>query len=121
SQVAHDALKAQRHLRGPHVFCDEESGARLSYDQLRRLGEKVGLHGWHVLRHTFGTMLSSRGVPLRAIQEWLGHADIKTTMVYAHFSPVMEEAIEVLDSQKTWQPGANSLAHRVKSDGETDG
>ncbi len=37
---------------------------------------------WHSLRHTFGTELAARGVPLPVIKELMGHADIKTTMRY---------------------------------------
>lgn len=33
------------------------------------------------LRHTFGTQMAA-GAPLRAIQEWMGHADAKTTEIY---------------------------------------
>jgi hypothetical protein len=32
------------------------------------------------------------GIPLRTIMEWMGHKDIKTTMVYAHYSPSEREA-----------------------------
>lgn len=113
------ALKAQRHLRGPHVFCDDD-GAPLPYWRALELAQAVGLAGWHILRHTFGTTLSARGVPLRAIQEWMGHADIKTTMVYAHFSPVLDSAIAVLDTGETWQPAANRMAGTPTSGGDSD-
>ena len=31
-------------------------------------------------------------VPLRTLQAWMGHADIKTTMVYTHYAPGANEA-----------------------------
>lgn len=33
---------------------------------------------FHDLRHTFGTRMAGVGVPMRVLQEWLGHADFKT-------------------------------------------
>ena len=42
---------------------------------------------FHELRHTFGTQMAAAGAPLRAIQEWMGHADAKTTEIYAHYAP----------------------------------
>jgi integrase len=47
---------------------------------------------FHDLRHTFGTTCAAAGIPLRTIMEWMGHKDIKTTMVYAHYAPSEEEA-----------------------------
>jgi integrase len=38
----------------------------------------------HCLRHTFGTELAGRGVPLPVIQELMGHAKIDTTRRYIH-------------------------------------
>ena len=38
-------------------------------------------------RHTFGTQMAAAGAPLRGIQEWMGHADAKTTEIYAHYAP----------------------------------
>ncbi len=38
----------------------------------------------HGLRHTVGYLLTAMGRPLREIQEALGHADPKTTAIYAH-------------------------------------
>jgi integrase len=42
---------------------------------------------FHELRHTFATRMAAQGVPLRKLQEWLGHADIKTTEIYMHYAP----------------------------------
>ena len=41
---------------------------------------------FHDLRHTFGTQMAAAGAPLRAIQEWLGHADLRTTLIYADYA-----------------------------------
>jgi integrase len=53
----------------------------------------------HALRHTCASRLIQRGVPLKVVQEWLGHKDITTTMRYAHLSPQnLLEAVSALEN-----------------------
>lgn len=49
-------------------------------------------HRFHDLRHTFGTRMAAAGVPLRTLQEWMGHRDIATTQRYADYAPSAHEA-----------------------------
>jgi len=42
---------------------------------------------WHALRHTFASHFMMRGGNILTLQKLLGHADLKTTMRYAHLAP----------------------------------
>jgi site-specific recombinase XerD len=67
---------------------------------LMRAYRAAGLRpiGWHTGRHTFASHLAMRGVPLKVIQELLGHASIVTTQRYAHLAPhVARDAVKLLD------------------------
>ena len=46
---------------------------------------------FHDLRHTFGTRMIAKA-DIRRVQEWMGHADVQTTMRYLHYAPRGDEA-----------------------------
>jgi site-specific recombinase XerD len=42
----------------------------------------------HQLRHTFGSLLLDRGVPLEQVSEFIGHSSISITKdIYGHLLP----------------------------------
>ena len=102
-----DALKSHRHLRGRFVFCQEDGKpltAGMMTAPLRRALQAAGITreqgqiGWHDLRHTYGSHLAMKGVPLKVIQELMGHATIQMTERYAHLSPeTRKRAVAALD------------------------
>lgn len=53
----------------------------------KRMLKKAGLRDirLHDLRHSCASLLLANGVPMKQIQEWLGHSDFSTTAnIYAH-------------------------------------
>ncbi len=81
------------------VFPDPVTGAPLDkagiLRRLRKALKAAGLpvaHRFHDLRHTFGTAMAAAGVPMRTLQEWMGHKDIKTTERYADYAPRARDA-----------------------------
>ena len=35
--------------------------------------------------------MAAAGVPMRTLQEWMGHRDFKTTLIYADYAPSARE------------------------------
>ena len=51
---------------------------------------------FHCMRHTFGT-LAAREWQLQDVQFYMGHADVKTTMIYVHARPRTDAARDLGD------------------------
>ncbi len=60
---------------------------------------------FHHLRHTFGT-LAVQVWPLHDVQAYMGHANVQTTMLYAHHVPSTERRTR---SRAWWRVGPSSL------------
>jgi integrase len=75
------------------VFCHPHTGGVYDPSKLRKrfaeAAQRAGIRPvrFHDLRHTFGTQMAAAGAPLRAIQEWMGHTDYRTTSIYADYAP----------------------------------
>jgi integrase len=73
---------------------------------------------FHDLRHTFGTAMAGAGVPMRTLQEWMGHRDLKTTQRYADYAPSRHEAEWV---QAAFAPRGHNGGHKVTASQSTSG
>lgn len=76
------------------------------YDYIRKQFDAMReTLGWsdkyviHTFRHTCATRLVQKGVNLPSVSQWMGHRDIKTTMIYIQFSPDhLKDAVDKLQS-----------------------
>lgn len=90
-------MKERSHWRGaeedPWLFLSQKGG-KLSrqrlYELLKMYGKKsgisIGAHP-HMLRHACGFALANAGADTRLIQDYLGHRNIKHTVIYTASNP----------------------------------
>lgn len=103
-----DGLHQASRRRGDDdlVFADPMTGGPLAKAAILRRFRKAlraahldDTHRFHDLRHTFGTRMAAAGVPMRTLQEWMGHRDIATTQRYADYAPApAHEAALIADA-----------------------
>jgi integrase len=75
------------------VFAHPQLGTVVDSSKLRKrfvaARDRAGVRQirFHDLRRTFGTQMAAAGAPLRSLQEWMGHGDFRTTLIYAQYAP----------------------------------
>ncbi len=91
-------------IKGEYVFM--KNGSIMKKDFLSsRFGRAIKLaeldkkYHFHSLRHSFASLLIQKGVSIYTVSKLLGHADIKTTMIYSHLrTEDLRNAINVLNN-----------------------
>jgi site-specific recombinase XerD len=105
------ALKAylkQRTSAAPSLFLskrNEPISRRMLDVLIKEYGKRSGIPAskrhFHVLKHSIATHLLDAGAGLRLVQDWIGHASIRNTVIYAQLTSRRrdEEARKVFASQ----------------------
>jgi integrase/recombinase XerD len=63
--------------------------------RMAQLPENCNIHG---LRHSFGTDLLRKGIPINRVSEMMGHSTIEVTKIYQHLTPEdLYESIRDID------------------------
>ncbi len=105
------------------VFCHPATGDVLDHSALvRRYKAALKSAGvrsarFHDLRHTFGTRMASAGAPMVALQDWMGHAQLATTEIYADYAPRRDEAAMV---EAAFSPSSHSSSHSEPNSTDLD-
>jgi integrase/recombinase XerD len=72
---------------------------------MKHYGKRAGIpeskQHFHALKHSIATHLLDAGADLRFVQDWIGHASIRNTVIYAQLTSRRrdEEAQKVFASQ----------------------
>ncbi|MET4073541.1 tyrosine-type recombinase/integrase [Hymenobacter sp. UYCo722] len=64
----------------------------------------------HTARHTFGTLMARMGIDAFTLRNFMGHTDMKSTMVYIH--------LEAHHGEQSMVEGFNRLAARTEAQGQ---
>ena len=95
-----------------YAMRDPRSGRVLDPSRMRRRFQDAARRAelrpvrFHDLRHTFATRMAAAGAPLRAIQDWLGHSDYRTTSIYADYAPDLTQG--AVWAARAFPPGDGS-------------
>jgi len=75
------------------LVSDHQIGAQI----VQGYGEAVDLppekRTFHILKHSIATHLLDAGADLAFVRDWLGHANIQNTLLYARLTTVTRDTI----------------------------
>jgi integrase len=127
-----DKLSRREHFTelDDYVFCNDVGGA-LGYDwttlrfKVARDAAKLTSPRpndrkltFHDLRHSYGTLAARFYGNLRDVQEYMGHASVTTTEIYAHFVPRVDAAARGTAALTEALSGARSVHESTTVDTE---
>jgi site-specific recombinase XerD len=106
STAEQSALNAWLKIRGSApgpLFPSRESGMfgsgigrKMLHVLMRRYATAallpIDLRHMHCLKHALGTHLIAKGAGIYEVKDWLGHKDIRSTLVYAQFRNAQRDA-----------------------------
>jgi integrase len=107
-------LLAQRQQASGWVFTDPKTGTVWREERPTRVAlepayEGAGLrrsgHMWHVLRHTYASVLAAGGVRRHELEQLMGHATQGTTGIYTHLFRESYEAVHAALDAVYGKPG----------------
>jgi integrase len=80
--------------------------------RFRAAQKRAGLEPirFHDLRHTFGSLAITQAESVRELQDWMGHADARTTARYVHYKPRRGEARRLGEAFRVETPGPDPAA-----------
>lgn len=96
--LSDDALEAVRDYHATlgfdptYLICGRDNtqlSRQYIWKVIKRIAKRAGIKKEikpHTMRHTCGTWLLMNGMSIQDVQQILGHANIQTTLIYAHFT-----------------------------------
>lgn len=94
AEIAIQAYLSTRPHAGEYLFNNIRGGGKMKRENvekiIRQIKDRAGFKDRkitpHIFRHTTATQALRSGMPVNDIQVLLGHANVATTMIYAHTS-----------------------------------
>jgi len=92
AEVALKHYLLKRSHKSDLLFCNDRGGTPMNKDNIERIVRNIKNRAGftdrnitpHTFRHTTATQALRSGMPVSDIQMLLGHANVSTTMIYAH-------------------------------------
>ena len=107
SRALHAWLKVRGSLPGPLFPSNRRTGIdRKTLDKLmKKYGAMAGLPAklrhFHIFKHSCATHLLDKGFNIEQVQDWLGHVNIQSTLVYAKITNRRRQ--EMADELADWK------------------
>lgn len=104
------------------ITCKASNLTRTLYSMLKRANCSIEKCGLHALRHSYGSMLLSKGVDIKTISELMGHTDISTTAnIYVNVSKKLAvDSVALLDKLNDNDDAPANTANKIPASNSID-